>query len=51
VGLVLQIEGDVTIENAGLLYRAGAHLLVADAPIFSREDLPRAYRQLVQALA
>jgi hypothetical protein len=26
-------------------------VLVADQPIFEREDLPRAYRRLVQALA
>jgi pentose-5-phosphate-3-epimerase len=30
---------------------AGADLLVAGSAIFDREDLPRAYRRLVQALA
>jgi hypothetical protein len=30
---------------------AGANLLVAGSAIFEREDLPRAYHRLVQALA
>ena len=30
---------------------AGATLFVAGSAIFAREDLPRAYRRLVQALA
>ncbi|GEM_PF-2947304 len=50
-GVVLQVEGAVGHENVRSLYRAGARLLVADEPIFAREDLPRAYRRLVQALA
>jgi pentose-5-phosphate-3-epimerase len=33
------------------VHEAGADLMVAGAAIFSREDLPRAYRRLVQALA
>jgi pentose-5-phosphate-3-epimerase len=33
------------------LYGAGARVLVVGAAIFEREDLPRAYRRLVQALA
>ena len=49
--VAFQVEGDVTHDNAGALYRAGARLLVADRAIFQREDLPRAYRRLVQALA
>jgi pentose-5-phosphate-3-epimerase len=32
------------------LYDLGATLLVAASAIFGREDLPRAYRRLVQAL-
>jgi pentose-5-phosphate-3-epimerase len=50
-GVTLQVEGDVSQENVRALYLAGAQVLVADNPIFEREDLPRAYRRLVQALA
>ncbi|MBV8079915.1 MAG: hypothetical protein JO186_05995 [Actinobacteria bacterium] len=47
----VQVEGGVSHDNLRSLSRAGARLLVADRPIFDREDLPRAYRRLVQALA
>jgi ribulose-phosphate 3-epimerase len=47
----IQVDGGVGSENAKQLYELGATLLVAGASIFSREDLPRAYRRLVQALA
>jgi pentose-5-phosphate-3-epimerase len=50
-GVALQVEGGVTHDNAQGLYKAGARLLVAHESIFMREDLPRAYRRLVQALA
>ena len=50
-GVELQVEGDVSSDNIRSLARAGTRLLVADTPIFEREDLPRAYRRLVQALA
>ena len=49
----LQVEGPV-VEDAGMLrdlYDAGARVFVVREPIFSREDLPRAYRRLVQDLA
>jgi ribulose-phosphate 3-epimerase len=46
----IQVDGGVGPENARRLYGLGATLLVAGASIFSREDLPRAYRRLVQAL-
>jgi ribulose-phosphate 3-epimerase len=46
----IQVDGGVGAENAKQLYEFGATLLVAGAAIFSREDLPRAYRRLVQAL-
>jgi pentose-5-phosphate-3-epimerase len=49
--VVLEVEGGVSQENARRLFNAGATVLVADHPIFDREDLPRAYRRLVQALA
>jgi ribulose-phosphate 3-epimerase len=47
----VQVDGGVDFENAGDIYNAGAVLLVAGNSIFGREDLPRAYRRLVQALA
>jgi pentose-5-phosphate-3-epimerase len=33
------------------VHDAGADLLVVGSGIFAREDLPRAYRRLVQTLA
>jgi len=50
-GVVLQVGVGVTHDDALGLYKAGARLLVAHEAIFAREDLPRAYRRLVQALA
>ena len=50
-GVMLEVEGGVSQDNARRLYNAGAKVLIADHPIFDREDLPRAYRRLVQALA
>jgi ribulose-phosphate 3-epimerase len=50
-GVVLQVEGDVSQENVRSLYNAGAKVMIAGQAIFEREDLPRAYRRLVQALA
>ncbi len=47
----VQVDGGVGPENLRELYEAGADLLVAGTAIFGREDLPRAYRRLVQALA
>jgi pentose-5-phosphate-3-epimerase len=49
-GVVIQVAGDVTHDNMAALRRAGARLFVVGEPIFQREDLPRAYRRLVQAL-
>jgi len=46
----IQVDGGVGPENAKRLYELGVRLLVAGASIFSREDLPRAYQRLVQAL-
>jgi pentose-5-phosphate-3-epimerase len=48
--VTIAVEGEITYENARSLYLAGARLLVAERTIFEREDLPRAYRRLVQAL-
>lgn len=47
----VQVDGGIDNENVRAAYDAGATLLVAGSAIFSREDLPRAYRRLVQALA
>jgi len=47
----VQVDGGVGPGNIRDLYEAGATLFVAATAIFGREDLPRAYRRLVQALA
>lgn len=47
----VQVDGGIDNENVRAAYDAGATLLVAGSAIFSREDLPRSYRRLVQALA
>jgi ribulose-phosphate 3-epimerase len=47
----VQVDGGITNENVRDVYDAGATLLVSASAIFEREDLPRAYRRLVQALA
>ena len=47
----LQVDGGIDEENLRAANEAGANLLVSASAIFSREDLPRAYRRLVQALA
>jgi ribulose-phosphate 3-epimerase len=47
----VQVDGGITAENIREAFEAGATLLVAGAAVFGYEDLPRAYRRLVQALA
>jgi len=47
----VQVDGGVDQDNVRTVYDAGADLLVVGSGIFAREDLPRAYRRLVQALA
>lgn len=47
----VQVDGGVGPTNIAELRDAGAELFVAATAIFGREDLPRAYRRLVQALA
>jgi ribulose-phosphate 3-epimerase len=47
----VQVDGGLDNDNVRAVYDAGATLLVAGSAIFQREDLPRAYRRLVQALA
>ena len=46
----IQVDGGIGGENIRDVYEAGATLFVAGSAIFEREDLPRAYRRLVQAL-
>jgi len=47
----IQVDGGVNDENIKKLHECGATLFVAASAIFGREDLPRAYRRMVQALA
>jgi ribulose-phosphate 3-epimerase len=47
----VQVDGGIDNDNVRDAYDAGATLLVSGSAIFQREDLPRAYRRLVQALA
>lgn len=48
--LYVQVDGGITAENAADVRKVGADLIVAGSAIFDMEDLPRAYRRLVQAL-
>jgi ribulose-phosphate 3-epimerase len=47
----IQVDGGIDQENARAVREAGATLLVAGTAIFGHEDIPRAYRRLVQQLA
>ena len=47
----VQVDGGIGPENIKAVRDAGASLFVAGSSIFGREDLPRAYRRLVQELA
>ena len=47
----VQVDGGVGIDNIAELRDAGVDLFVAGSSIFGKEDLPRAYRRLVQALS
>jgi ribulose-phosphate 3-epimerase len=47
----IQVDGGIGNENIRSVYEAGATLFVAGAAILHREDPPRAYHRLVQALA
>ena len=47
----LQVDGGITNDNIRSVYDAGADLIVCGTAIFGMEDLPRAYRRLVQFLA
>jgi ribulose-phosphate 3-epimerase len=47
----IQVDGGIGPENIRAVREAGASLFVAGSSIFGREDLPRAYRRLVQELS
>ena len=47
----IQVDGGIGPDNVRSVYEAGASLMVAGTSIFAREDLPRAYRRLVQEMA
>jgi ribulose-phosphate 3-epimerase len=47
----VQVDGGVGPDNIRAVRDAGATLFVAGSWIFGREDLPRAYRRLLQELA
>jgi ribulose-phosphate 3-epimerase len=49
--IAVQVDGGVDGDNIRAVYDAGATLIVAGNAIFQREDIPRSYRRLVQALA
>jgi ribulose-phosphate 3-epimerase len=51
VDCFVQVDGGVKQENVKHVHDAGADLLVVGNGIFAREDLPAAYRGLVEALA
>ena len=51
VDCYVQVDGGINQDNVRAAHDAGADLLVVGSGIFAREDLPRAYRRLVQALA
>ena len=48
--LFVQVDGGITAENVHDVRKVGADLIVTGSAIFDMEDLPRAYRRLVQAL-
>jgi ribulose-phosphate 3-epimerase len=50
-GAHVQVDGGITNENIRSVHDAGADLIVCGTAIFGMEDLPRAYRRLVQLLA
>jgi hypothetical protein len=50
-GVCVQVVGDLAHDSVRAFYDVGATVIVVGRSIFEREDLPRAYRRLVQALA
>jgi ribulose-phosphate 3-epimerase len=50
-GIPVQVDGGIDSKNIRDVYDAGARLLVAGTAIFGHDELPSAYRRLIQALA
>jgi ribulose-phosphate 3-epimerase len=50
-GVHVQVDGGISYDNIRSVYDAGADLIVCGSAIFGMEDLPRAYRRLIQLLA
>ena len=48
--MYVQVDGGIGTDNVRAAHEAGADLLVAASAIFAGDDLPRAYRRLVQEL-
>jgi ribulose-phosphate 3-epimerase len=46
----VQVDGGIGLDNVRKCYEAGANLFVAGTSIFGSDDLPRAYRSLVEEL-
>jgi ribulose-phosphate 3-epimerase len=51
VDCFVQVDGGITLENAGAAHEAGADLIVAGTSIFGAAGLAHAYRGLVEAAA
>ena len=47
----VQVDGGIGADNIRRVFDAGANLFVAGSSVFGREDIVRAYRRLVSALA
>jgi ribulose-phosphate 3-epimerase len=47
----VQVDGGISLDNVRDVYEAGARLIVTGSALFQREDLSRAYRRFIQALA
>lgn len=47
----VQVDGGIGPDNIRQVFEAGANLFVAGSSVFGREDIVRAYRRLVSALA
>jgi ribulose-phosphate 3-epimerase len=47
----LQVDGGITAENIRSVHDAGADLIVSATAVFGTDDLPQAYRRLVEQLA
>ena len=48
--MYVQVDGGIGTDNVRAAHEGGADLLVAASAIFAGDDLPRAYRRLVQEL-